>query len=49
MKKRNLFFPNRRNTDKKLKINARHWAAENGEVFFVKKVVDGAFERPLCP
>ena len=49
MKKRNLFFPNRRNTDKELEVDARHWAAENGEVFFVEEVVDCPFDREVCP
>ena len=46
---RSLFFPNWCNTHKELKVDTWHWATENGEIFFVEKVVDSAFERPLCP
>jgi hypothetical protein len=44
-----LFTPKGGDADKELEIDAWHWATENGEIFFVEKVVDSAFERPLCP
>ena len=44
-----LFTPEGCDADKELEVDARHWATENGEVFFVEKVVDSAFERPSSP
>ena len=39
-----LFTPKGGNADEKLEIDAWHWTAEDGEVFFVEEVVDCAFE-----
>ena len=44
-----LFIPKGCDADEELEVDAWHWTAEDGEVFFVEEVVDGAFERPFSP